>query len=173
MNFQKIKLYSFFFLLSVALFSCEELETEPNQDADDTNSATNFNVNSQELVDLVNRYRTEGCRCGSEQMPPVSTITWNETLAKTAYLHSKDMNDKNYFSHTGQDGSSFTERMERQGYSWRAAGENIAKGYANETAVIEGWIDSEGHCRNIMNPNFEEMGVGKEGDYWTQVFGTR
>jgi uncharacterized protein YkwD len=172
MNFQKIKFCSFFLLLSVALFSCEELETEPNQDADTTLGAS-FNVNVQELVDLVNKYRTEGCRCGSEQMPVVSAITWNETLAKVAYLHSKDMNDKNYFSHTGKDGSTFSERMERQGYSWRAAGENIAKGYSNEKAVVEGWIDSEGHCRNSMSPDFEEMGVGKQGDYWTQVFGTK
>lgn len=172
MNFQKIKLYSFLLLFSGALFSCEELETEPNQDTD-TNSQTNFNVNGQELVNLVNKYRTEGCRCGSEQMPATSTIAWNETLAKTAYLHSKDMNDKNYFSHTGKDGSDPGDRMERQGYNWRTYGENIAKGYANEKAVVEGWIKSEGHCKNIMSPNFKEMGIGKEGDYWTQVFGTR
>ncbi|PIY10250.1 MAG: CAP domain-containing protein [Flexibacter sp. CG_4_10_14_3_um_filter_32_15] len=168
MNFQKIKSYSLL-LLSIVLFSCEELETEPNQSTD----SETFNVNGQELVDLVNQYRTEGCRCGSEQMPAVRTITWNEALAKTAYLHSKDMNNKNYFSHTGKDGSYPGTRMERQGYNWRTYGENIAKGYSNERAVIEGWIDSEGHCRNIMNPNFQEMGVGKEGDYWTQVFGTR
>ena len=63
--------------------------------------------------------------------------------------------------------------MERQGYNWRTYGENIAKGYANEKDVIEGWINSEGHCRNIMNPNFQEIGIGKEGEYWTQVFGTK
>lgn len=171
MNFQKIKLYSFLLLFSGALFSCEDLETEPNQDT--TNLGAAFNVNGQELVNLVNKYRTEGCTCGSEQMPAVSTITWNETLAKTAYLHSKDMNDKNYFSHTGKDGSDPGDRMERQGYNWRTYGENIAKGYANEKDVIEGWINSEGHCRNIMNPNFQEIGIGKEGEYWTQVFGTK
>jgi uncharacterized protein YkwD len=172
MKYQKIKLYSLFLLLSSVLFSCQ-IEDEIDTDPTTTNPETTFNVNGQELVNLVNKYRTEGCRCGSEQMPAVATITWNETLAKTAYLHSKDMNTQNYFSHTGKDGSTFSERMERQGYNWRAAGENIAKGYANEKAVIEGWINSEGHCRNIMSSNFEEMGVGKEGDYWTQVFGTK
>lgn len=169
MNFQKIKIYSLFLLLSFGLFSCEEVETNP----DTTNSELTFNVNGQELVNLVNTYRTEGCTCGSDRMPAVSKITWNETLAKTAYLHSKDMNDANYFSHTGKDGSSAGDRMERQGYNWRTYGENIAKGYSNEKAVMEGWINSEGHCRNIMNGNFQEMGVGKEGDYWTQVFGTK
>ncbi len=172
MNFQKIKLYSFFLLFSCVLFSCQEDETDPSQD-DNTSLETTFNVNGQELVNLVNKYRTEGCRCGGEQMPAIGTITWNETLAKTAYLHSKDMNDQNYFSHTGKDGSDPGIRMERQSYDWRTYGENIAKGYTNEQAVVEGWIDSEGHCRNIMNPNFEEMGVGREGEYWTQVFGTR
>ena len=77
------------------------------------------------------------------------------------------MNDQNYFSHTAKDGSDPDKRLEKQGYNWRTYGENIGKGYANEKAVVEGWTDSEGHCRNIMNPNFEEMGVGKEGDYWT------
>jgi uncharacterized protein YkwD len=106
-------------------------------------------------------------------MPAISTVTWNESLAKAAYLHSKDMNDENYFSHTGKNGSDAGTRIEQQGYNWRTYGENIAKGYSNEQMVVEGWIESEGHCRNIMNPNFEEMGVGKEGEYWTQVFGTR
>lgn len=172
MNFQKIKLYSLFLLLSFALFSCEDSETEPD-DQNDPNPTLTFNVNSQQLVDLVNKTRTEGCTCGTERMPAVSKITWNETLAKTAYLHSKDMNDQNYFSHTGKDGSDPGTRIKKQGYDWRTYGENIAKGYTDEKAVIEGWIKSEGHCRNIMNPNFEEMGVGKEGDYWTQVFGTK
>ncbi len=171
MNFQKIKSYSFFLLLSCTLFSCQ-IEDEV-KDSDTTTTIITFNVNSQELVDLVNKTRTEGCTCGTERMPVVGKITWNETLAKTAYLHSKDMNDQNYFSHTGKDGSDPGIRMERQGYNWRTYGENIAKGYANEKAVVEGWINSEGHCRNIMNPNFEEMGLGREGEYWTQVFGTR
>ena len=85
MNIQKNKSYSLFLVLflSFSLFSCEYLETEP---------ATNFTINFQELVDLVNKARTEGCTCGSEKMPAVGKITWNETLAKTAYLHSKDMN---------------------------------------------------------------------------------
>ncbi len=166
MNFQKIKLYFLFLLFSCVLFSCEEAENEPVLVVED-----NFNVNAQELVNLVNTYRAEGCKCGNQQMPAVSTITWNTVLAKAAYLHSKDMNDKNYFSHTGKDGSNAGQRITRQQYNWKTYGENIAKGYPNEKAVIDGWIDSEGHCKNIMNPNFKEMGIGRENDYWTQVFG--
>ena len=152
------------------MISCQ-VEDESNSDHE--NIPTDFNVDGQKLVDLVNRYRTEGCTCGSEQMPPVGTITWNETLAKAAYLHSKDMKQNNYFSHTGKDGSNAGERIERQGYNWRTYGENIAEGYTNEQAVIEGWIDSEGHCRNIMKASFEEMGIGREANYWTQVFGAK
>ena len=167
MNHQNFKFYSLFAFLLFGAFGCQNQEEEiaPNQD--------NFNVDAQELVKLVNEYRTQGCTCGNEQMPAVGTITWNETFAKTAYLHSKDMNDKNYFSHTGKDGSSAGERLERQGYDWRTYGENIAEGYTTEKSVIEGWIDSEGHCRNIMNPNFQEMGLGRESNYWTQVFGAK
>ncbi len=168
MNFQKLKLYSLLLLFSSVLFACEDAEIEPDQDSDAIS-----NINQQELVKLVNKYRTEGCDCGSERMPAVATITWNENLAEAAYLHSKDMKENSYFSHTGKDNSDAGTRIERQGYNWRTYGENIAKGYSNEKKVVEGWIDSEGHCRNIMNGDFKEMGVGKAGDYWTQIFGTR
>lgn len=173
MNYSKIKLYPLFILLSCFLFSCELLETETDTDPTDSTAPISFNVNSQQLVTLVNKYRAEGCTCGNDRMAAAPPITWNETLGKTAFLHSKDMNDNNYFSHTAKDGSSAGDRITKQGYAWSTYGENIAKGYANEKAVIEGWIQSEGHCRNIMNPNFKEMGVGKEGEYWTQVFGTK
>ena len=47
--------------------------------------------------------------------------------------------------------------------------ENIANGYASEQSVMNGWLGSEGHCKNIMNGSFKEMGAGREGNYWTQI----
>jgi uncharacterized protein YkwD len=83
------------------------------------------------------------------------------------------MNKNNYFSHTGLDGSSPGDRITRVGYNWRAYGENIAKGYTSEQAVMNGWLQSEGHCKNIMSSNVKEMGVGRDGNYWTQVFAAK
>jgi uncharacterized protein YkwD len=106
-------------------------------------------------------------------MPAVAPVTWNNVLENVALLHSTDMNKNNYFSHTGLDGSTPGDRITRAGYNWRAYGENIAKGYTSEQAVMTGWLQSEGHCKNIMSSNVKEMGVGRDGNYWTQVFASK
>ena len=86
----------------------------------------------------------------------------------------------NYFSHTGRDGSTPWDRMQREGYNWQAAGENSAAGYTTTRAVFDGWLQSEGHCKNIMSANFKDVGVGYAYDanstyqyYWVTDFGTR
>lgn len=131
---------------------------------------TQNNVDIQKIVDLVNAQRISGCTCGSEEMPPVAAIVWNTQLADAAFGHSKDMFDNNYFSHTSQNGDKFTDRIRATGYDYFTAGENIAFGYSAEEAVVEAWLKSDGHCKNIMNSSFTEMGVGKADTYWTQVF---
>lgn len=73
-------------------------------------------------------------------------------------------------SHTGSDGSSPVQRIDREGYSWSALGENVAFGYRNVASVMAGWLASPGHCSNIMNPNFTQLGAAEVDYYWTQVF---
>ena len=82
------------------------------------------------------------------------------------------MSAANTLSHQGSDGSDAGDRITQAGYTWQTYGENIAEGYTSEEAVIKGWLESEGHCQNIMNGAFTEMGVATSGSYWTQVFGT-
>jgi uncharacterized protein YkwD len=82
----------------------------------------------------------------------------------------------NYFSHTSADGRTMSDRVNETGYSWASLGENIAAGYAGIDSVVEGWMRSEGHCANIMNSAFDEMGLAcvagatgsRYGQYWTQ-----
>lgn len=131
------------------------------------------NISLVKLVKLVNKVRKTGYTCGRKRMAPAPPIRWNKQLAKAATLHSIDMHKKKYFSHKGKDGSSAGKRIKRQGYQWSTYTENIANGYHNEEAVMRGWLKSSGHCRNIMNPRVTEMGVGKKGSYWTQVFGRK
>ncbi len=64
------------------------------------------------------------------------------------------MKTNNYFSHTGLNGSTAGQRITAAGYTWSAYGENIANGYSSEQAVINGWLGSEGHCKNIMSAEF-------------------
>ena len=69
------------------------------------------------------------------------------------------MATKNYFSHTSLDGRTFVDRINATGYAWSNIGENIAAGYSTVNAVVDGWMASDGHCANIMNPNFRDVGV--------------
>jgi uncharacterized protein YkwD len=130
-------------------------------------------LNQKRLLELVNNYRQNGCNCGSEYFPPAEPVVWNNLLESAAQAHSEDMNKNNFFDHTGSDGNNAGYRISQAGYAWATYGENIAKGYNSADDVMLGWIKSEGHCKNIMNPNFKEMGVALSGSYWTQVFGRK
>jgi uncharacterized protein YkwD len=130
-------------------------------------------LNKTILLQLVNGARKKGCSCGGTHYSPAPALTWNDQLEKAAYNHSNDMFQNNYFSHAGSDGTSSGERINRAGYSWKYYGENIAMGYLTEKEVVDGWLSSPGHCSNIMNKNFKEMGVAKVGNYWTQEFGSK
>jgi uncharacterized protein YkwD len=98
-------------------------------------------------------------------------------LTEAASRHASDMARHRSVDHRGSDASLPAERVSRAGYRWRAVGENIAAGQPNADAVVAGWLDSPGHCANIMGPDFKEMGVafalaasGDPGIYWVQVF---
>ena len=86
-------------------------------------------------------------------------LRWNTQLTQAALGHSEDMATKNYFSHTSADGRSFVNRIDATGYVWSTIGENIAAGYPSVNAVIDGWLASDGHCANLMNPAFQDMGM--------------
>ena len=108
----------------------------------------------------VNQARSVNQVCGTTPYGPAPPVSWSANLAMAAYLHSEDMALNNFFSHTGADGSTPGQRISRQGYPWRTYGENIAVGYPTVSAVIQGWLGSEGHCRNLMDPAFTEIGAG-------------
>ena len=106
-------------------------------------------------------------------MPPVEPVSWSNELAQAAAGHSRDMKARKYFSHKSRNGKDPGDRIRAAGYNWRAYGENIAYNYADEQTVVDGWLKSPNHCRNIMNKNFREMGVARSGEYWVQDFGAR
>ncbi|MGC4038839.1 MAG: CAP domain-containing protein [Chitinophagaceae bacterium] len=169
-------------IISLTLFSCKKSDVADNNSNSGSNNNNNnnsssgdvvYNVNKATLLQLVNDVRTKGCTCGTTVMPPVGTVVWNDQLGKAAYDHSVDMYTNNYFSHTGQNGSDPGQRITAAGYMWTAYGENIASGYTNEQAVMNGWLGSEGHCKNIMGANYKDMGVGRDGNLWTQEFGSK
>lgn len=163
-------------LTTILFFSCKK-----NDIINDTNNGSNdpgtsnivYNVNKATFLQLVNDVRSKGCTCGSTAMPATGNLVWSDQLAKAGYDHSVDMNSHDYFSHTGLDGSTPGQRITAAGYSWSSYGENIANGYTSEQIVMNAWLNSEGHCKNIMNAGFSDIGVGRDGNYWTQEFGSK
>jgi uncharacterized protein YkwD len=130
-------------------------------------------VNKTVMLQLINSVRQKGCQCGDTYYNPAPSLTWNNQLEAAAYVHSEDMYTNKYFNHTAPDGSNGGVRIEQAGYNWTTFGENIAMGYKSEKEVLDGWLQSPGHCKNIMNKSFKEMGVARVGTYWTQEFGAK
>lgn len=122
------------------------------------------------ILSLVNQNRRNGCRCGNQNMPPVAPVTLNAQLTAAARAHSQDQARMQRMQHKGSDGSNVGTRVTRAGYTWRNVGENVAWNYPDAGAVMTGWLNSPGHCKNLMSANFTEMGMAETDLYWTQVF---
>lgn len=116
-------------------------------------------------------------------LPPLKS---EPQLTKAALGHALDMAVRNFFGHTNPDGQEPWVRMQEAGYDWIRAGENIAAGQRTPEEVVQAWMDSPGHRKNILSGDFLEIGVahhfepadrypGPEGyhDYWVQDFGSR
>lgn len=143
-------------------------------------SASATTQQQQDVLAYLNQARSKPCQCGSTTYPAVPALRLNAKLNAASDKYAVDLATYNYFSHTGRDGSLPWDRMTREGYVWRAAGENIAAGYPTARAVVDGWLKSPGHCKNIMSANFKEVGVGygysassTYKSYWVTDFGTQ
>ena len=143
--------------------------TNPEQKPESTpeqKPSTDFSSYQQQVLDLVNVERTKR---------GISALTLDSNLSSVATKKSQDMVNKNYFDHTSPTYGSPFDMMKQFGISYRTAGENIAKGQKTPQEVVTAWMNSEGHRKNILNPNFTNLGVGIAKDskgttYWTQMF---
>jgi uncharacterized protein YkwD len=130
------------------------------------------------VLELVNEARSQARTCGDEAFPAAKQLRASTALAAAALAHAQDMAQHSHFQHRGTDGSMPGDRATRAGYRWSSVAENIASGITTAEDVVKGWLDSPGHCANIMRPQFTEMGVAyftdlssKHRIYWAQVFG--
>ena len=117
----------------------------------------------EEVVSLVNQERA---RYG------LAPLTIHRELCEGARMKSRDMQQNGYFSHTSPTYGTPFQMMKKLGISYRTAGENIAKGFSSPQAVVNAWMNSEGHRANILNGSYTEIGVGyvADGGYYTQWF---
>ena len=123
------------------------------------------------MLELTNDERAKA-GCGALRM--------NSALTKAAEAHAADMVDEHYFAHDSLDGRSPFDRMKAAGYTGGAMAENIAVGYKSPAAVVEGWMNSAGHRKNILNCTYTVIGIGYDAGQvkpdwgngsWVQDFG--
>lgn len=137
-------------------------------------------VEGQRLLEQVNTARGQARQCGEQRFAAAPPLAWNEALGEAALGHSRAMANGNFFSHLDQDGLTPGDRAELAGYEGGTVGENIAAGQDASERVLQGWLASPGHCANLMNPAFSELGAAYASDpksdagiYWTALFGGR
>ena len=147
-----------------------ESKPETTPPSEDTNTPENKPEADKELtfaeqvVELVNQERTKA---------GLSAVTLDQNIASAALVRAKEIETS--FSHTRPNGSKFSTALTEQGVTFKGAGENIAWGQKSPEAVMQAWMNSEGHRANILNKNFTKIGVGYYQNaggtnYWTQLF---
>lgn len=137
-----------------------------------------WQAEGQKLLELINSARAQPRQCGTQALSATTPLAWNATLASAALDHTRSMANNNFFDHKDRDGRTPGDRAELAGYSGQLVGENIAAGQDTPRKVLDGWLTSPGHCANLMNPQFSELGAAyavdpksDAGIYWTSLFG--
>jgi hypothetical protein len=129
-------------------------------------------INSQSLLQLTNEQRA------NNGLPP---LTYNQKLSNAAYEKAQDMFAKGYWAHFAPDGSTTPWGfITGSGYSYKVAGENLAKNFYTNSAVVNAWMNSPTHRANILRPEYKDIGfavvngnlAGEETTLVVQMFGT-
>ncbi|MNQ81546.1 Cysteine-rich secretory protein family protein [compost metagenome] len=130
------------------------------------------------LLAQVNAARAKPRLCGRQRFAAARPLAWNSALGSAAQGHSRAMANGNYFAHRDPDGETPADRARDAGYRGRQIGENIAAGQGSPNQAMAGWLASPGHCANLMNPMFTQVGAAyaansrsDSGIYWTMLFG--
>jgi len=131
------------------------------------------------VLALTNDARAAGGCCGSEGcFDPSAPLREDADLQSSARAHAQDMAQRDYFDHDTPEGIDPFDRMREAGWKGCAMGENIAGGQQTPSEVVDGWLNSPGHCSNILSPEFTRLGVGYARDaasslehLWVQNFG--
>ncbi|MEG0859855.1 MAG: CAP domain-containing protein [Pseudomonas sp.] len=137
-----------------------------------------WQAEGQKLLTLINSARSQQRQCGGQTFAAATPLAWNAVLASTAESHTRAMANQNFLDHRDRDGRTPGDRAELAGYAGQLTGETIAAGQDTPRKVVDGWLASPGHCTNLMNPQFTEMGAAyavdpksDAGIYWTAMFG--
>ncbi|MDD5032091.1 MAG: CAP domain-containing protein [Patescibacteria group bacterium] len=110
-----------------------------------------FLEQGKKIIDLTNKIR---------QSSGVPLLTENNLLTRAAYNKAEDMLLYQYFAHVGPDKKTISDWLASVNYKYAVAGENLAMGFSGAEEVVNGWVKSQTHYANIIDPDFSEIGVG-------------
>ncbi|ACO78047.1 hypothetical protein AvCA_18350 [Azotobacter vinelandii CA] len=137
-----------------------------------------WQAEGQKLLEQINAVRAQPRQCAGQRFAAAPPLAWSSVLGGAAESHSRAMANGNFFDHKDRDGRTPSDRAELAGYTGGLIGENIAAAMDNARKVVDGWLASPGHCANLMNPQFSELGAAYAADpksdagiYWTALFG--
>ncbi|OLN21962.1 hypothetical protein BTO30_12235 [Domibacillus antri] len=136
-------------------------ETQQPQPAEQKAEAGSVSAFEQQVFELVNKERAK---------QGVKPLQLDKKLSDVARTKSQDMKDKGYFSHQSPTYGSPFDMMKQFGITYKTAGENIAKGQKTPEEVMNAWMNSDGHRKNILSSDFTHIGVGYVDGHWTQMF---
>jgi len=107
-------------------------------------------ITEEKMLELLNKERASR---------NFNELVANNDLSKAAEEKAKDMIENNYFAHTSPTGVSSWYWMEKNGYNYKYAGENLAINFTSAEQQHEAWMDSITHRKNILNSNYKEIGA--------------
>lgn len=135
-------------------------DTDKPVDKPSTEPGESVSSYAERVVTLVNAERAKA---------GLSALKFDAGASRAAQVRATEI--RSSFSHTRPNGKSCFTALQEAGVSYRTAGENIASGIQTPEQVVNAWMNSEGHRKNILNPNFTAIGVAYlEGSYWAQFF---
>jgi uncharacterized protein YkwD len=168
-------------LIAVILSACSltEAPTNPTEKPKTTNPSgprevpgdtTPLNETLAEMAALINEARGQDQQCGSDLMRATTPLIYNSLIARAAQKHAEDMAYGDYTGHVTKESSTYFpvgfnswDRMASEGFPLiqNYGGENITMVNESPIETINAWLNSSEHCKNLMNPNYTYMGLGR------------
>ena len=138
-------------------------------------------VSAEAAAHRLNDVRLRGAACGVAPRSTAAPLAWNDRLADAAQVQAREMARLGRMSHRDRQNRGLGERLRAASYAFSTAVENVAVGYPSVDDVVDAWLESDGHCENVMNADVHEFGlacidagsggVADEGRYWALVLG--
>lgn len=138
-------------------------------------------VSPETAARRLNDVRQRGAMCPTGAASTAATLAWNDRLADAAQVQALEMARLDRMSHRDSRDRGLAERLRAVGYPLGTAFENVAVGYPSIDDVVDAWLESEGHCENLMNAAVREFGIAcidavstdapEERRYWALVLG--